>query len=79
VSVRALSSGLPARAGLNDIELAEISQQVSRTFCNRSVGMRSVVGISVGDQLAVLMRPIAVAWTEQRKTLIGCLPRSLSF
>jgi hypothetical protein len=28
--------------------------------------------------LAVLMRPFAVAWTEQRKTLIGCLPRSLA-
>ena len=26
--------------------------------------------------LAVLMRPFAVARTEQRKTLIGCLPRS---
>jgi len=26
--------------------------------------------------LAVLMRPFAVTWTEQRKTLIGCLPRS---
>jgi hypothetical protein len=29
--------------------------------------------------LAVLMRPFAVAWTEQRKTLIGCLPRSLAY
>jgi hypothetical protein len=28
--------------------------------------------------LAVLMQPFAVAWTEQRKTLIGCLPRSLA-
>jgi hypothetical protein len=28
--------------------------------------------------LAVLMRPFAMAWTEQRKTLIGCLPRSLA-
>jgi hypothetical protein len=26
--------------------------------------------------LAVLMRSFAVAWTEQRKPLIGCLPRS---
>ena len=26
--------------------------------------------------LAVLMRPFAVTWMEQRKTLIGCLPRS---
>ena len=26
--------------------------------------------------LAVLMRPFAVTWTEQRKTSIGCLPRS---
>ena len=25
------------------------------------------------------MRPFAVAWTEQRKTLIGCLPRSLAY
>jgi len=73
VSVRALS--LVASAS----QLAEISQQVSRAFCNRSVALRSVVGISGGNQLAVLMRPIAVAsWTEQRKTLIGCLPRSLA-
>jgi hypothetical protein len=28
--------------------------------------------------LAVLMRPFAVAWTQQRKILIGCLPRSLA-
>jgi hypothetical protein len=28
--------------------------------------------------VAVLMRPFAVAWTEQRKTLIGCLPRSVA-
>jgi hypothetical protein len=28
--------------------------------------------------LAVLMQPFAVEWTEQRKTLIGCLPRSLA-
>jgi hypothetical protein len=28
--------------------------------------------------LAALMRPFAVTWTEQRKTLIGCLPRSLA-
>jgi hypothetical protein len=28
--------------------------------------------------LAVLMRPFAMVWTEQRKTLIGCLPRSLA-
>jgi hypothetical protein len=28
--------------------------------------------------LALMMRPFAVTWTEQRKTLIGCLPRSLA-
>ena len=28
--------------------------------------------------LAVLMRPFTVAWTEHRKTLIGCLLRSLA-
>ena len=28
--------------------------------------------------LALMMRPFAVARTEQRKTLIGCLPRSLA-
>jgi hypothetical protein len=28
--------------------------------------------------LAVLMRPFAVEWREQRKTLIGCLPRLLA-
>jgi hypothetical protein len=28
--------------------------------------------------LAALMRPFAVTWPEQRKTLIGCLPCSLA-
>jgi hypothetical protein len=42
-----------------------------------------VEAILIGRQpaevtLAVLMRPFAVAWTEQRKILIGCLPRSLA-